>query len=113
MRIENATRGTELANAARRAGNLWSRMIGLLGRASLERGEALVLEPCGSVHTAFMRFPIDVVYLDRANRVVKAVRDLKPFRLSAGTRRARTTIELPVGVIDATSTAVGDEIRLG
>lgn len=71
-----------------------------------------MLEPCGSVHTAFMRFPIDVLYLDRARRVVKAVPVLRPFRASVGGRRAHTVIELPAGTIQETQTAIGDEIRL-
>lgn len=110
MRIHNVTRDTELAGDARVARSLVSRAIGLLGRASLTAGEALVLEPCGSIHTAFMRFPIDVVYLDRAHRVVKAVPELRPFRMSAAQRGARAVIELPSGLLARTGTAVGDEL---
>ncbi|MGB2694596.1 MAG: DUF192 domain-containing protein [Dehalococcoidia bacterium] len=110
MHIRNTTRGTELASSARAARSMWSRMVGLLGRSSLGPGEALLIEPCGSVHTAFMRFAIDVLYLDSANRVVKVVPRLRPFRVSGAASRTHAVIELPTGVIDGTATAVGDEL---
>ena len=110
MRIENSSRGTELASDAEVARSYWSRLVGLLGRSSLPAGEALVLERCTSIHTAFMRFSIDVVYVDRERRVVKAVADLKPFRLSAALRGARSAIELPSGTITNTGTAPGDQL---
>ena len=110
MRIRNLTRGTELASSARTARSFWLRLVGLLGRSSLESGEALVLQPCNSIHTAFMRFAIDVLYLDRSGRVVKAVSSLKPFRLSGVLRGGDAVIELPSGVIATTDTAVGDEL---
>lgn len=110
MRIVNRTRGTELASEARLARGYWSRLIGLLGRSTLRAGEALVLEPCTSVHTAFMRFAIDVVYVDRSRRVVKAVCGLRPFRVSGSLGGARSVIELPRGTIESTGTAPGDEL---
>ena len=112
MRILNLTRSTELASSARPAHSFWLRLVGLLGRSSLEPGEGLVLQPCSSIHTAFMRFAIDVLYLDRSGRVVKAVASLKPFRMSGVLRGGDAVIELPSGVIAATDTAVGDEIVL-
>lgn len=112
MQIRNLTRNAELAGSARVARTIWSRFIGLLGRSSLDPGQALVLEPCGSVHTAFMRFTIDVLFLDRSGRVVKAIPSLKPFRVSGMLWGAHTTVELPSGVIAATGTAVGDQVVL-
>lgn len=110
MRIRNLTRGSELASAARAARGFWSRLRGLLGRSSLQPGEALVLEPCSSIHTAFMRFAIDVVYVDRSARVVKVVSNLKPFRLSGALRGARSAIELPAGTAAASGTVKGDQL---
>ena len=112
MRIYNSTRATELASAARAARTFWSRFIGLMGRSSLRPGEALVLEPCTSVHTAFMRFAIDVVYTDRSWRVVKVSPNLKPFRVSGVLRGGYATIELASGTIAATGTAPGDQLVL-
>jgi uncharacterized membrane protein (UPF0127 family) len=110
VRITNATRGTELARDARTARSLLSRAVGLLGRASLPPGEALVLERTGSVHTAFMRFAIDVLYVDRAGSVVKAVAALRPFRVSGVLKTGCTVIELPSGTIGRTATAPGDQL---
>jgi hypothetical protein len=73
-----------------------ARMRGLLGRSSLPAGEGLLLRPAASIHMAFMRFPIDAVFLDSADRVLKVVAELKPWRMAA-CRGARAVLELPAG----------------
>ncbi len=110
MRIKNETRDTLLADRAVEARGFWPRLVGLLGRSSLEPGEALLLDPCTSVHTAFMRFAIDVVYLDRDGKVVKVSPGLKPFRASGMLRGGRSVVELPAGVIASTGTVPGDQV---
>jgi len=110
MRVHNVTRGTEVAGEARVARSYWSRMVGLLGRSSLAPGEGLIIKPCTSVHTAFMRFTIDVLYVDASGQVVKAVPELKPFRLSGARRGAHSVIELPKGSIASSSTVAGDQL---
>ena len=89
-----------------------SRLVGLLGRGSLPSGEALVIDPCSSVHTAFMRFAIDVLYVSRDGEVLKIVASMKPFRASAMARARCYVIELPSGTAADTNTAVGDELEL-
>lgn len=89
-----------------------SRLVGLLGRGSLPPGEGLVIDPCSSVHTAFMRFAIDVLYVSRDGEVLKIVPNMKPFRASAMARARCYVIELPTGTAAETSTAVGDELEL-
>jgi uncharacterized protein len=74
----------------------FARMRGLLGRSGLSSGEGLLLRPAASVHTAFMRFTIDVVFLDRDLRVVKVVPELVPWR-TAACRGSRAVLELPAG----------------
>src|SRR3972149_5619904 len=86
VRIHNETRGADLAERARWADRFWSRLRGLLGRKSLAQGEGVVVVPCSSVHTFFLPFPIDIVYLDGERTVVKTVSDFKPFRACAGGR---------------------------
>ena len=110
MRISNATRQKELASNAWAARGFWPRLVGLLGRAHLAPGEALLLEPCNSVHTAFMRFTIDVLYVDRDDRVVKAVPEMKPFRMSGMLRTDCKVVELPSGTIERTGTEAGDQL---
>ena len=73
-----------------------ARLRGLLGRRGLKPGEGLLLRPASSVHTAFMRFPIDVAFLDHDLRVIKVTEDLRPWRM-AGRRGARAVLERSVG----------------
>jgi uncharacterized membrane protein (UPF0127 family) len=79
------------------ADTFWKRAIGLLGKRGLEAGEGLLIPGCGSIHTCFMRFPIDVIFLDGENRVVKIVRAVKPWRMAWGGRQARSVIEVQSG----------------
>ena len=89
-----------------------TRLKGLLGRARLESGEGLLLRPASSIHTAFMRFPIDAVFLDREDRVVRVVPDLKPWR-TAGCRGARAVLELPSGESERRGVRPGDRLVAG
>jgi uncharacterized membrane protein (UPF0127 family) len=73
-----------------------ARLRGLLGRSGLSSGEGLLLRPAASIHTAFMRFTIDVVFLDRDLRVLKVAPEVVPWR-TAGCRGARAVLELPAG----------------
>lgn len=111
LHVRNLTRGTDLGERVRRADNPWSRFVGLMGRKRLPEGEGLQIVPCSSVHMFFMRFPLDILYVDKAGRVVKAVSDLRPWRLSAA-RGAKSVIELPVGTIARSGTHAGDELAL-
>jgi hypothetical protein len=108
MRITNRTKDVDLCRDAAVARTFWSRLVGLMGRKSLEAGGGLVIEPCRSVHTMFMRFPIDVVYVDRSDGVVGTVPGLKPFRASLGKKGAHRVIELPAGTLAQSGTAEGD-----
>jgi uncharacterized protein len=84
-----------------------SRMRGLLGRRSLDSGEGLLLRPAGSVHTAFMRFPIDVVFLDDERRIVAIRPALRPWRI-ASAKGARSVLELAAGDCARFGLAEGD-----
>ena len=88
--------GTVVCEHCLLAETMFARMRGLLGRSGLSSGEGILLRPAASVHTAFMRFSIDVVFLDREDRVVKVAADLRPWK-AAGCRGARTVLELPAG----------------
>ena len=112
LKIVNLTRDRLLADRAELAIGLGQRLKGLLGRHSLDKGEGLVIKPCSSIHTFFMRFAIDVVFVDRASRVVKTIEDMQPFRASNPFLSALLTIELPAGTIRRTNTRVGDQLAL-
>lgn len=79
-----------------RARSFATRLGGLLARPPLRPDEALYLAPCASVHTCFMRYPIDVVFLDAAGRVIRTVEHLRPWRMAA-CRGARAVLELRAG----------------
>ncbi len=87
------------------------RRRGLLGQDSLGASTALVLSPCWSIHTMFMRFPIDVVFVDRDGRALRIVRELAPWRIAVAPR-AHAVIEFPARSLQARDVRVGDELRL-
>jgi uncharacterized membrane protein (UPF0127 family) len=89
----------------------FARMRGLLGRKELPGGEGILLRPAGSVHTFFMRFPIDVVFLDRELRVVAIAADVPPWR-TRGARGAKAVVELPAGEASRRGLAEGDTVVL-
>lgn len=111
VRIENEGRGRTLAAKARLADRFLSRMVGLLGRSGLPEGEGLVIAPGSSIHTFFMRFAIDVVFVNREGVVLKTAENVKPWRLAFSPRGTRYTIELPVGAIEASQTERGDQLE--
>lgn len=90
----------------------WQRMVGLLGHASLPCGQGLLLAPAWSIHTWFMRMPIDVVFLDADGRVLRVFPELPAWRLVSGSRRARTVLEFGAGTLRATPLAEGEIVRL-
>ena len=85
------------------------RMRGLLGRKYLRQGEGMVLRPGWSIHTAFMRFPIDAVFLDADQVVIKIVNDVGPWR-TVSCRGAREVVELPAGEAHRRGLEVGDRV---
>ena len=89
----------------------WSRMRGLLGRRGLESGEGLLLRPAGSVHTFFMRFPIDVVFLSRDGEVLKVAPALPAWRTAAA-RRAKAVLELAADEAERREIRVGTRLDL-
>ncbi|HEX3267610.1 MAG TPA: DUF192 domain-containing protein [Gaiellaceae bacterium] len=78
------------------AETMFARLRGLLGRSGLAEGEGMLLRPASSIHTAFMRFAIDAVFVDKENRVVKVAAEIRPWR-AAACRGARAVLELPAG----------------
>ena len=98
-----------VATALELAATRRSRRRGLLGRDHLDASAALMLTPCAAVHTAFMRFAIDVVFLDRNGYAVKLVSDVAPWRMTLAVG-ARTVVELPAGSLRRHAVALGDRL---
>ena len=106
----NRTLGKVVADKVRIAQDYRSRSMGLLNRASLEAGEGLLIKPCNSIHMFFMRFPIDVVFLDKNSRVVKVKTGLKPWRLCSCHWKGYMTLELKNSTVRDDSVRIGDTI---
>ena len=106
--ISNLTRNTIIASNIKIAQSPEQRMKGLLGASDFPKGNGLVITHCQSIHMFFMKFPIDVIFCDRQNKVVGLCADIKPFCLSPIFFKASYAIELPAGTINASKTQTGD-----
>lgn len=109
--VRNLTRNTELADKAELARSGVKRSKGLLGRKKLASGEGMWIIPCEAVHTFFMQFSIDLVYLDRKLRIKKIRSNVRPWRISA-CLTAHSVIELPAGTIRDSGTERGDTLEI-
>ena len=109
--VSNRTRGATLAANVQVADTPRSRRIGLLHHATLGPEEGLWIYPTWAIHTFGMRFPIDVVFLDRHLRVRRIYHRLAPFRLTSPVWGARSVLELASGSLAGTGTEVGDELH--
>lgn len=112
MNIYNETKGTVLADQAVKARSFLARGRGLMMAAPLAPGGGLVIEPCSSIHMFFMRYPLDIVFLDEHGTVVFMYHSIKPWRMGRIVRHARSAVELPVGAIAASRTEVGDKVHV-
>jgi len=113
VRITNLTRGTTLATRCRVASSLRDRAVGLLRTPEVRTGEGLLIERSPSIHMFFIRYPIDVVFVDRTGRVTRTVSRLQPWRVVWWARGARDCIELRAGALEGTRTAPGDQLSIG
>ena len=111
MVLVNATKNTVVCDRAHFASSVLKRMVGLLNRKAFAEGEGLLIDRCYGIHTIGMRFPIDVLFLDKELRVMRAVSALPPFRICI-VRQAVYVLELPVGAITHSRTAMGDQIQM-
>ena len=111
LRVVNGSKGMVLGEAIELADTGPTRRQGLLGRSGLGKGEGLWIVPTNAIHMFFMKFAIDVVYLDKHKRVVKTVRRLRPWRMSMSWR-GHSVLELPAGTIEETGTRRGDLLEV-
>ena len=112
MAITNLNSNAILAHRVTIAMTPASRMTGLLKHSSLPEGDALVITGCQSIHMFFMKFAIDVVFVDGQNRVIGLCANIRPFHLSSIFWKSACAIELPAGTIEKTGTKVGDVLQI-
>jgi uncharacterized membrane protein (UPF0127 family) len=111
MRVFNQTRRVPLITQGRLANTFWLRLRGLLGSAPLKTEEGLILVGEKSIHTFFMSFPIDVVYVDNNYKVIRADVNMVPYRIGPFIPQCAYVLEMPVGTIINTATNVGDQLE--
>lgn len=112
MKIENLTKGTTLVKNCKAANSFLTRFMGLMGKDSLPEESGLILTPCNSIHMFFMKFPLDIVFVDKNNMVVHVIESIRPWKFSKIVSNGHSTIELPVGSIEKSKTTVGDRLQL-
>lgn len=110
MLIRNLTKGTSIASDAATADTSKSRRTGLLKHESLPPGQGLWIVPTEAVHTFGMKFPIDLLFLDRRRKVLKLRQNMGRGKMAI-CWRAHSVLELPAGTIESTGTGVGDQLE--
>jgi uncharacterized protein len=109
--VRNVTRDKVLATKAAEARGFSERFIGLMGQTELPVGCGLHIVPCNSIHTFFMRIPIDALFLDPQGKVIKVMGALPPWRMTSVYFDVRSVLELPAGVAAASGTVEGDQLE--
>ncbi len=104
--------GAVVATEVEMADSMWSRFCGLMMRKDFHNGQALILSPCSSIHMFFMRFPIDVAFVDRDGKILHALHSIRPWRMSRMVFHAVAAIELPAGTMKGLGIGSGDTITL-
>ncbi|MBL8172036.1 MAG: DUF192 domain-containing protein [Acidobacteria bacterium] len=112
MKFYHHATGQCLAEEVALANTFYTRLRGLMFRRRLAPTEALWLRPCNGVHTFWMLFAIDVLFLDRELRIVKLVENMRPFRVTAPHRAARSVLELPAHTIARAGLKLGDQLAV-
>ncbi|OCA84549.1 hypothetical protein A8F94_16505 [Bacillus sp. FJAT-27225] len=110
MKVVNLSNGTEIADNIENADSFFRRLKGLMFTKSLPAGHGLLIKPCQSIHTFFMNYPIDVVYLDGNNEIVALDQSMKPSKVGKVYRKASSVLELPDGTIRDTELKVGNHL---
>ncbi len=110
IQVWNITKNISLAKEVEVADSVRGRIKGLLGRRSLPAGTGLLLKPCNSIHSCFMRFDFDAVFISDSLKVVYMIEKMRSFRISPVVRQAGMVLELPAGTILKTGTEIGDRL---
>ncbi len=112
MKLYHRATGRCLAEQVVLANTFFKRLRGLMFRRRLPPDEALWLRPCNGVHTFWMLFAIDVIFLDRELRIVKLVENMRPFRVTRPHLAARSVIEMPAYAISRAGLKAGDQLEI-
>lgn len=112
MKATNTTKNTLLGDKITVANTFISRFLGLMPKKSLNSGEGLIISPCNSIHMFFMKFAIDVLFIDKNDNIVHIEENIRPWNVSKIVRGSKYVVELPTGTVISTKTEVGDNIKI-
>lgn len=112
VKIINQTNEQVLGDKITYANSIYGRFIGLMGKSELKKGEGVFLTPCNSIHMMFMKFPLDILFLDRKNKIIHITKDIKPWKISRVVFKAQSVLEVPAGTVENTKSNVGDIIKI-
>ncbi|ACB85879.1 DUF192 domain-containing protein [Natranaerobius thermophilus] len=102
--------GQVLASEVIKADTFSKRFVGLMGKISMSSREALIIEPCNQVHTFFVFFPLDLLFIDSNNVIIKDLRNVPPFRITPKVAKASRVVELRGGSLDELDISSGDRL---
>ena len=112
LQAKETNSGAVVASHLRPAHTHWTRLKGLMGTKSLEQGHGLWLKPCNQVHMFFMKYALDLVFIDNEHRIVRLVEALPPGKISPKVKEAASVLELPVGTIARTGLTEGAALAI-
>ncbi|MDQ6771482.1 MAG: DUF192 domain-containing protein [Candidatus Dormibacteraeota bacterium] len=112
LRLVDPATGRVLAERLQVPSNFLTRGVGLMGRRDLPAGEAMWIAPCNGIHMFFMRFALDLIFLDRAQRVVRVYSQLRPWRVVPLVRGAHSVVELPAGATEGADLSRGRQLAI-
>lgn len=112
MKIYNSTQNRLISDDTKMADDFFSRGIGLLSRKSISENEGLIIKPCCSIHTFFMRFDIDILFVNKKNEIIALYENVKPWKILPIHITSNYVVELPAGKISSQNIYKGDIITL-
>lgn len=112
MKVYNSTQNNLIAEDAKVADNFFARSIGLLSKKTFYDGEALIIKPCCSVHTFFMKFGIDILFVNRKNEVIALYENVNPWRVLPIHPLSYYVIELPKGTVSNKNICKNDSLQI-
>lgn len=106
--IRNKETNALIADNIGLANTMITRFVGLMNKKKLEDNEGILLTPCSSIHMMFMKFPLDIVFLDKKNKVIKIIENIKPWKISPVVFMAQSVLELPSGTVSKIGLKIND-----
>lgn len=112
VKVINQRSGQVIAENILYANSMYKRFIGLMGKNEINHNEGVFLTPCNSIHMMFMKFPLDIIFLDRKNKVIHITENIKPWQISRIVFKAQSVLEVMAGKARETDLQVGDKIEI-